>query len=234
MERIIQDVVLKTVALHKEYCTGEIVVHALRGVDIEIKSGEFVAIMGHSGSGKSTLLNMIGCLDNLTSGEIYINGEDVSVMNDNQLSEIRNREIGFVFQSFNLFMRLSCFHNVETPLIYQGMERKKRREMATDILEKVGLGDKIEAHPAILSGGQKQRVAIARALVTRPAIILADEPTGALDTTTSAEIMDILIQLNKQDNITIIMVTHEKDIADYAEKTIHIRDGKVEKITQNN
>jgi putative ABC transport system ATP-binding protein len=225
--------VLQLNNLSKTYQSGTILVKAVKGITLDLKSGEFVAIMGHSGSGKSTLLNLIGCLDKPTGGSITINNSDTSTLNENELSEIRNREIGFVFQSFNLLNKFSCLHNVETPLIYQGIPSKRRKELAMEMLIKVGLTDKVKFSPSQLSGGQKQRVAIARALVTKPSIILADEPTGALDSETSLEIMEIFKNLNLKDKNTIIVVTHEDNIAAYANKTIRIKDGLIENITNN-
>lgn len=226
------DIILKVENLHKIYTSGKVKVHALKGIDLEINSGDFISIMGHSGSGKSTLMHLIGCLDTPTSGKIYIENTDLSSADDNFLAVIRNQKIGFVFQAFNLINKLNCLHNVITPLIYMGIDRKKRVEIAKSMLEKVGLKEKLYTKPLELSGGQKQRVAIARALVTNPKIILADEPTGALDTQTSKEIMNIFKKLN-QEGKTIIIVTHEHDIANYAKKIIYIKDGKIEKIEHN-
>lgn len=224
--------IVKIENLVKIYDTGKVKVHALRGIDLEIEDGEFISIMGHSGSGKSTLMHLIGCLDIPTQGKIYIENTDVSKADDNFLAIIRNQKIGFVFQAFNLINKLNCLHNVITPLIYQGIDRNKRITIAKAMLEKVGLADKFYSKPLELSGGQRQRVAIARALVTNPKIILADEPTGALDTETSKEIMELFTKLN-QEGKTVIIVTHENDIANYAKKIIHIKDGKIEKIEIN-
>jgi putative ABC transport system ATP-binding protein len=213
--------------LHKIYFLGKTEVHALRGIDIKIQSGEYTSIMGPSGSGKSTLMNIIGCLDVPSSGLYRLNGTDVSHLDDNDLAKIRNKEIGFVFQTFNLLPRASALHNVELPLIYNGSPASKRKEKAKDALDKVGLTDRMNHKPNELSGGQRQRVAIARALVNDPAMILADEPTGNLDTTTGEEIMEIFDLLNEQGN-TIILVTHESFIADHSRRIIRLKDGIVE------
>jgi putative ABC transport system ATP-binding protein len=202
-------------------------VHALRGVSLDINKNEYVAIMGPSGSGKSTLMNIIGCLDTPTSGLYEFNGSNVSEMDDNQLARIRNKDIGFVFQTFNLLARSDSLHNVELPLIYAGVSSSERRQRAKETLEQVQLGDRIHHKPNELSGGQRQRVAIARALVTHPSIILADEPTGNLDTKTGEEIMMLFEELHRKGN-TIILVTHEADVAAHAHRTVRLRDGKVE------
>lgn len=213
--------------IKKMYQMGEEEVHALSGVDIEITKNEYVAIMGPSGSGKSTLMNVIGCLDTPTSGLYELNGTNVSEMNDNQLAKIRNKEIGFVFQTFNLLARSDVLHNVELPLIYGGIGSADRKRQANGAIERVGLGDRAHHKPNELSGGQRQRVAIARALVTNPSILLADEPTGNLDSKTGEEIMGLFDVLHSEGN-TIILVTHEEDIAAHAHRIIRIRDGKVE------
>jgi putative ABC transport system ATP-binding protein len=212
----------------KTYQMGEEKVHALRGVTFEVKKGEYLAIIGPSGSGKSTLMNLIGCLDTPSKGEYWINGKLVSEMNDDQLARIRNKEIGFVFQTFNLLARATALHNVELPLIYAGIRAAERHELAKKSLESVELGDRTHHRPNELSGGQRQRVAIARALVNHPSILLADEPTGALDTKTSYEIMNLFEKLHDEGN-TIIVVTHEHDIAARAHRIITIRDGQIEK-----
>ncbi len=218
---------LSTKELRKTYIMGTQEVHALRSVSVDINENEYVALMGPSGSGKSTLMNLLGCLDTPSSGKYYLNNIDVSTMTDNELAEVRNKEIGFVFQTFNLLPRLSALENVALPLVYSGMSNKTRTEKATTALESVGLGDRMDHKPSELSGGQRQRVAIARALVNNPSIILADEPTGNLDTKTSLEIMEIFERIHKQGN-TIILVTHENDIAEYARRVIRLRDGLVE------
>jgi len=221
-----RDAIIVTRNLHREYVMGSEVVRALNGVDITIRRNEFVAIMGPSGSGKSTLMNMIGCLDTPSEGEYWLNGHRVSELDDDALARIRNKEIGFVFQTFNLLPRASALANVELPLVYAGVGGKDRRERAESVLTSVGLGDRMHHRPNELSGGQRQRVAVARALVNRPSIILADEPTGNLDSATSVEIMDLFETLHAQGQ-TIILVTHEPDIAAHAKRQIVLRDGKV-------
>jgi len=219
--------VIVTNNLWKTYEMGDQTVNALSGIDIRIKHNEYVAIMGPSGSGKSTLMNLIGCLDSPTHGQYWLNGHDVSSLNDDQLARIRNKEIGFVFQTFNLLARATALHNVELPLIYNGTPQVERIARAKSVLESVNLGERMMHKPNELSGGQRQRVAIARALVNHPSIILADEPTGNLDSKTSVEIMGLLDKLHEQGN-TIVLVTHEPDIADFAHRIISIRDGSVE------
>lgn len=218
--------------LTKDYLMGEIQVPALKGIDLQIKKNEYVAIMGPSGSGKSTLMNVLGCLDTPTSGEYLFNQVNVSTLSDDQLSAMRNREIGFIFQSFNLLPRMSSLHNVELPLMYAGVNKIERRERAIKALERVGLADRMMHKPVELSGGQRQRVAIARALVTNPGILLADEPTGALDSKTGEEIMELFDQLQAEGN-TIILITHEKEIAEYAHRTIYLKDGLIFSDTTN-
>jgi putative ABC transport system ATP-binding protein len=218
---------IETVDLWKSYVMGEEEIHALRGVSIQIERGEYVAIMGPSGSGKSTLMNLIGCLDTPSKGSYLLNEKQVSQMNDNELARIRNEEIGFVFQTFNLLPRATALHNVELPLVYAGVPAKDRLERAKAALQKVELGERMLHRPNELSGGQRQRVAIARALVNNPSILLADEPTGNLDSKTGAEIMGLFERLHKAGN-TIVLVTHEPDVAAFAYRNIHIRDGKVE------
>ena len=222
------DIVILTHKLAREYEMGAEVVHALRGVDIQIQKNEFVACMGPSGSGKSTLMNLIGCLDTPTSGEYWLNGQKVSDLSDDELARIRNKEIGFVFQTFNLLPRADALHNVELPLIYAGLAAKERRERAARALQKVGLGDRMDHRPNELSGGQRQRVAIARALVNEPSILLADEPTGNLDSATGNEIMGLFEELHTSGQ-TIVLVTHEHDIAVHARRQIHLLDGRVER-----
>jgi putative ABC transport system ATP-binding protein len=220
------DIIILAYKLSREYTMGAEVVKALRGVDFQIRKNEFVAIMGPSGSGKSTLMNLVGCLDTPTAGEYWLNGQKVSDLTDDQLARIRNKEIGFVFQTFNLLPRADALHNVELPLIYAGMASKARREQASTALERVGLADRMHHRPNELSGGQRQRVAIARALVNRPSILLADEPTGNLDSATGNEIMKLFEELHTQGQ-TIVLVTHELDIAAHAHRQIHLLDGNI-------
>ncbi|MDR9792909.1 ABC transporter ATP-binding protein [Aeribacillus sp. FSL K6-8210] len=210
----------------KSYRNGKETMDVLKSINLEIRQGEFVAIMGPSGSGKSTLMNIIGCLDRPTSGAYYFEGKDISSLNDQELAKIRNKKIGFVFQQFHLLPRLSALKNVELPMIYAGIGKKQRDELAKQALIKVGLGDRIQHMPNELSGGQKQRVAIARAIVNNPKLILADEPTGALDTKTSEAIMEQFTMLNKE-GTTIIVVTHEHEVAQFAKRTIVVRDGEI-------
>jgi putative ABC transport system ATP-binding protein len=221
-------VVIQTYNLWKTYLMGDQEIHAVSGVDVQIKRGEYVAIMGPSGSGKSTLMNLIGCLDTASSGQYYINGHLVSDLTDDELAHIRNTEIGFVFQTFNLLPRATALHNVELPLIYGGVSTEQRTERAKQALAMVDLQERMHHKPTELSGGQRQRVAVARALVNNPSILLADEPTGNLDSATGNEIMGLFDRLHQQGN-TIVLVTHEHDIAMYAHRVIHVRDGKVER-----
>ena len=222
------DVIILTYKLARDYVLGTETVRALRGVDIQIRRNEFTAIMGPSGSGKSTLMNLLGCLDTPTGGEYWLNSQKVSELSDDELARIRNKEIGFVFQTFNLLPRATSLHNVELPLIYAGVGAKERRERAAQSLEKVGLADRMTHRPNELSGGQRQRVAIARALVNEPSIILADEPTGNLDSATSHDIMTLFSGLHAAGQ-TVILITHERDIAAFADRQIHLKDGVVER-----
>ena len=219
--------IIRIEGLERRYDMGGEVIHALRGVSLTISRNEYVAIMGPSGSGKSTMMNVLGCLDTPDAGSYWLNGQEVSKLSDDALARVRNKEIGFVFQTFNLLPRASALHNVELPLVYAGMSSAERSERARQALTRVGLGDRMHHRPNELSGGQRQRVAIARALVNQPSILLADEPTGNLDSTTSEEIMAVFAELHREGQ-TVIMVTHEPDIAEHAERVITLRDGKVE------
>jgi putative ABC transport system ATP-binding protein len=221
------DELIRIENLTKTYYVGDITVNALRGVSVTIKRGGFVAIMGPSGSGKSTFMNIVGCLDKPTAGEYFLDGVSVGKMHRDELAEIRNRKIGFVFQQFNLLARTSALENVELPLLYSVHQTVDHRERAMKALTAVGLADRYDHHPSQLSGGQQQRVAIARSLINDPQLILADEPTGALDSRTSVEIMAIFQRLNREQGISIVVVTHEPDIAEYADRAIHFKDGKV-------
>ncbi len=213
--------------LHKAYVLDGVTIQALRGIDLTVAHGEFVTIMGPSGSGKSTLMHILGCLDVADAGSYQLRGQDVTRMDGNQLAALRNREIGFVFQNFNLLPRTSALENVETPLIYAGIGKTERRQRAREALERMGLGERLYHLPNQLSGGQAQRVAIARALVTQPSLLLADEPTGNVDTVTSADIMNLLDELNRQDDLTIVLITHEQEVADRAQRRLFLRDGQL-------
>ena len=223
------DVLISLESIKKTYVLGEQIVDALRGVDLKISKGEYIALMGPSGSGKSTLMNIIGCLDTPSSGNYWLNGKEVSQMSDAHLSEVRNTEIGFVFQTFNLLNRLNAIDNVALPLVYAGVPQNERIERAKIVLEKVGLKDRMNHKPNELSGGQRQRVAVARALINNPSILLADEPTGNLDTKTSYEIMMLFDEIHQSGN-TIVLVTHEEDIAKHAKHIVRMRDGEIEKM----
>jgi putative ABC transport system ATP-binding protein len=214
--------------LHKAYMLDGVTIQALRGINLNVAPGEFVAIMGPSGSGKSTLMHILGCLDVPDDGDYHLNGQDITRMDSDQLAALRNHEIGFVFQNFNLLPRTSAMENVETPLIYAGVGKRERRQQARAALERMGLGDRLDHLPNQLSGGQAQRVAIARALVTKPSLLLADEPTGNVDTATSIEIMALLDELNQQENLTIVLITHEPDVAEHAQRQLFLRDGQLE------
>jgi putative ABC transport system ATP-binding protein len=226
------DSVIRIEGVRKDYIMGVETIRALRGVDLDVVRGDYVAIMGPSGSGKSTLMNVIGCLDTPTAGEYWLNGHAVAQLRDDDLAHIRNREIGFVFQTFNLLPRATALHNVELPLIYAGVPRRERLERAVEVLTRVGLGERMDHKPSELSGGQRQRVAVARALVNRPAILLADEPTGNLDSRTSQEVMALFDELYANGQ-TIILVTHEPDIAAHARRSVVLRDGLIESDRRN-
>ncbi|WP_277631580.1 ABC transporter ATP-binding protein [Avrilella dinanensis] len=220
--------IIKVSGLKRDFALGSGWIQVLKGIDLHIEKGEYVALMGPSGSGKSTLMNILGCLDTPTSGEYILNGKDVSKMNDNELAENRNKEIGFVFQTFNLLPRTTALDNVALPMVYAGKNKTERTQRASEVLTQVGLEDRMDHQPNQLSGGQRQRVAVARALVNNPSIILADEPTGNLDTKTSIEIMGLFDEIHAQGN-TVILVTHEEDIAEHAHRIIRLRDGVIEK-----
>ena len=222
---------IKISNIKRNFVLGEEIVYVLKGIDLEINKGEYVALMGPSGSGKSTLMNLLGCLDTPTSGSYVLNGKDVSKMKDDELAEIRNKEIGFVFQTFNLLPRTTALDNVALPMIYAGYSKSERKVRAEEVLTQVGLSDRMDHHSNQLSGGQRQRVAVARALVNKPSIILADEPTGNLDSKTSVEIMKLFNEIHANGN-TVILVTHEEEIAEYAHRIIRLRDGVVESDTR--
>lgn len=222
-----KDLIIKIKDIKRNFALGNEVVYVLKGVNLEIQKGEYVALMGPSGSGKSTLMNILGCLDTPTSGDYTLNGKDVSKMDEKSLAEVRNKEIGFVFQTFNLIPRTTALDNVALPMIYAGKSKSERNKRAAEVLEQVGLADRMDHHPNQLSGGQRQRVAVARALVNHPSIILADEPTGNLDSKTSIEIMALFNEIHAKGN-TVILVTHEEDIASHAHRIIRLRDGVVE------
>jgi len=220
--------VIRMAGVRKTYAMDGVQVHALRGIDLLVEAGEFVAITGSSGSGKSTLMNILGCLDVPDQGQYWLNGEDVTRLGGDALARLRNRAIGFVFQSFNLLPRTSALDNVEMPLVYAGLAKKERHERAAALLQRLGLGDRVHHQPSQLSGGQQQRVALARALVTRPSLLLADEPTGNLDSATSQEILALLDELNLGEGLTIVLITHEHDVAARARRQLTMRDGRLE------
>lgn len=220
-------IVVKTVDLEKEYRLGEVVVHALRGVSIELKKGEFVVVVGPSGSGKTTLLNLIGALDKPTRGKVYIDGKDLAAMNERELTRLRRNEIGFVFQFYNLIPVLTAFENIELPMIVAGVPKKKMQERTQELLEMIGLIDRANHRPDELSGGEQQRVAIARALANQPSVVLADEPTGDLDTATGSEVMEALREVSKREKVTAIVVTHDPVIAEMADRILEMRDGEI-------
>jgi len=220
--------VIRMAGVHKTYAMGSVQVHALRGIDLLVEAGEFVAIMGSSGSGKSTLMNILGCLDVPDAGDYTLNGEDITRLDADALAGIRNRAVGFVFQNFNLLARTSALDNVEMPLVYAGVSKEERHARAAAMLQRLGLGDRLHHLPSQLSGGQQQRVAVARALVTRPSLLLADEPTGNLDSATSGEILALLDELNRDEGLTIVLITHEPEVAAHARRQLTMRDGRLE------
>ncbi|MGW8310291.1 MAG: ABC transporter ATP-binding protein [Thiogranum sp.] len=220
--------VIRMAGVHKTYTMGSVQVHALRGIDLLVEAGEFVAIMGSSGSGKSTLMNILGCLDVPDAGDYTLNGEDITRLDADALAGIRNRAVGFVFQNFNLLARTSALDNVEMPLVYAGVSKEERHARAAAMLQRLGLGDRLHHLPSQLSGGQQQRVAVARALVTRPSLLLADEPTGNLDSATSGEILALLDELNRDEGLTIVLITHEPEVAAHARRQLTMRDGRLE------
>jgi len=227
IEPVSEPAVIRLDHVHKVYHMGDVDVHALRGISLTVRKGEFIAIMGASGSGKSTMMNLIGCLDRPTRGTYILDGQDVSGLSKDDRADIRNRKIGFVFQGFNLLSRTSAMENVELPMLYAGLTATERHKRSTEALTRVGLAGRESSHPNQLSGGQQQRVAIARALVNQPAIILADEPTGNLDSRTAVEVMEIFQRLNREQGITLVLVTHEHDIAEYAKRVVVFKDGKI-------
>ena len=221
--------IIRMEGVHKHYALDGVRIHALRGVDLVVAQGEFLAIMGPSGAGKSTLMHLIGCLDLPDAGRYWLNGMEVTALNEDALARIRNRTVGFVFQNFNLLPRTSALENVETPLLYPGVPRAERHRRARNLLERVGLGDRLHHHPSQLSGGEQQRVAIARALVTRPSLILADEPTGNLDSATSGEILALLTELHRREGVTVLLITHAAEVAAHAQRVLTLRDGRLER-----